>query len=628
MSTKVVKKKLTDLPTYAPTTDSAGVLHYRENAADYQLPITSLITATQLIQSTGLQYIGQCLTVATLRTINFSAVGQQIFVAEHTSGMGQGGGIFYCHALTNTGSLVDDNGFQIINNYGQVIRRKDRNILSAEMFGAIGGADIKPVLDNMFLASRTFNIQEAVVPEPANKIAYLHSGGSLFNIDDGIGFNLRGITVVNKGVPINHIGNNICFRFYKTTATTSFYEQSSITGFLIRGRTSDNSASGNTGIGLQISDIIGFHVDVFINGYTSTTGAAISVYNDTGFTEQSRIRAHIRACCNGVIFHRNAASGATSTNSFMGTELDLAYQAGVGGAVNKGIVVGNIDGTATTNTFDINLYATKIKMKYWAEAGSSTTAIYVGAKALVPESTTVNMISDGYGFGTSDSETTTTEATRLIRVENGGIFRAKCLDQSSQTGINYRLNQIQRLRNTIFSYQDDTYKIPYTDARPYINPKGMKISCYGTLDVATQRAGNSWQISGLPMGMRLRVTIAQYLESEAAISITESWTVIVRGDAQSVMCVPEYSTDVMTTTTSAALTNTSGTTAQFVTAVTAGLPRYWQGDGTRTRLTVRNNNNDNALTTGSSDGRKFRIYLPANASATSILHYSVEIEII
>ena len=94
------------------------------------------------------------------------------------------------------------------------------------------------------------------------------------------------------------------------------------------------------------------------------------------------------------------------------------------------------------------------------------------------------------------------------------------------------------------------------------------------------------------------------------------------------MCVPEYSTDVMTTTTSAALTNTSGTTAQFVTAVTAGLPRYWQGDGTRTRLTVRNNNNDNSLTTGSSDGRKFRIYLPANASATSILHYSVEIEII
>ncbi|STV73923.1 Uncharacterised protein [Klebsiella pneumoniae subsp. rhinoscleromatis] len=578
----------------------------------------------------GLQYIGQCSSISRLRAIQLSSIGQQIFVAEHTEGMGQGGGVFYLHSFTNDDGLIDDNGFQIINNYGQVIRRKDRSRMSAEMFGAIGGQDVMPVLENIRKASITFNRAVCYFPPPANGINYLHTGGFVVDVTQGYGLCIVCESTDEIDVPFDHVGNNIAFTFKRNNAAanTAFYKQSGITGALIRGRNSDNTAAGNDGFAVRVSDIIKAKVNVFVNGYTNTSGAAISLYNDTGYTEKSRIKATIRGCCNGVLIHRNSAAGATSTNSFFGTHLDIEYQAGVPGKANKGIVVGNIDGTTTSNTFDINFYASNISLKYWAEAGSITNGIYVGSKAIVPESTTVDLISDGYGFSTSDTDTTTIAATSLIRVENGGIFRAKCMDQSMQTGLSHRLNQLQRLRNSIFSFQDDTYKIPYTDARPYINPTGMSCICSGTVDVATQQAGASWQISGLPMGMRLKVSIWQYLESEDAISIGEEWVVLVRGDAQSVICTPLVGNDVLTTTTGEALTDTTGTTSQFLKSVTASLRRFWQGDSTRTRLTVRNNNDDNSLTTGSSDGRKFRIYLPANSSASSILHYTVKLEVI
>ncbi|HCF8344390.1 phage tail fiber protein [Klebsiella pneumoniae] len=605
------------------------------NNTSWATDITHLVSVgdanlrQELSFSSGLKLIGQCASIAALRAVTLESVGQQVFVKEHTSGMGQGGGIFYCHSLTNPGSLVDDNGFQIVTASGQVLRRKDRNIMSAEMFGAIGGQDITPVLNNMLLASKTFNIQEAYIPHPLNKTDYTATGGSVADVTDGIGFNLIGIKTVNKGPAINHISNNIFFRFRKNgPASSSFYEQCSITGLLIRGRNSTNTAAGNDGYAIEASDIIGFYCDVFCTGYTNTSAAAVSLYNDTSFTEQSRIKLHIRNCCNGVHFHRNASPGATSTNSFMGTDVDLAFQAAVSGKTNNGIVVGNLDGTSTSNTFDVNLYASKIKMKYWAEGGSATRAILVTAKGIVPESTTFDLISDGYGFGTSDTDTTTDPATQLIRVENGGIFRSKCTDQSMQTGLSHRLNQLQRLRNTIFSFQDDTYKVPYNDARPYINPVGMSCICSGTIDVATQQAGASWQISGLPMGMRIKVTINQYLEGESATSVQEVWEVLVRGDAQSVICTPLVTNDVLTTTTGLAVVNSSFATATFLKSVAAVFGKFWQGDSTRTRLTVRNNNDDNSLTTGSSDGRKFRIFLPVNASATSVLHYSVKLEVV
>lgn len=581
----------------------------------------------QLAGTRGYTHIGTCPDMATLRTLEFSGSGTQVYLQEHTAGAG-GGGFFMLTNIEPTTDTVDDNGFQIVTDHGQVLHRVVRDHMCSDMFGAVGGEDITPVLDNMYKASRTFRIHNAYLNPPANGVDYLGTGGSVFDVSDGIGFHIVGTEDASKGVAINHTGNNIFVTFKNPQATTtSFYEQASITGVLIRGRNSDNTASGNPGFAVRASDLKGFRCDIFVTGYTSTTGGALSIYNDQGYTELSKLKLTVRGCCNGIVFHRNTTSG-TSTNSFMGTEIELDYQAGVTGAANKGINVSNLGGGTTSDTFDLNLYASTIRIKYWAEAGATTQGIYVGAKGIIPESTEVKFVSDGYGFGTSETDTNTAAATNLIRVENGGIFRARCIDMSMQAGTSHRINQLQRLRNTIFSYQDDTYKVPYTDARPYIDPKGMSIRCSGTLSVATQVAGASWQISGLPMGMHLRVSVRQYTETEDTTSVEEIWEVLVRGDNQSVICVPICTTDILTTTTGTAVVNNNFDLATFLKSVSSGIGRFWRGTSTSTRLTVRNNNTDNSLTTGASDGRKFTLYLPPNASASGVLHYTVIVEVV
>lgn len=237
MTSRVIAKRLSDLPTYGLGYNT-GALLYSEDGSNYQIPMTNFLTASKsfdvgftitsikeeivyggqrlvwtgaypktvpsgstpdttggigsgawaysndsvlrenLRSSDGLQYIGQCSTIDTLRAIAFSTVNQQIFVAEHTSGMGLGGGIFYCHSLTNDASLVDDNGFQIVTASGQVLRRKDRSILSAEMFGYIAdfdttaqtGTDNGPALRNAIKSAIFFGFQEVHLPGGAAMI--------------------------------------------------------------------------------------------------------------------------------------------------------------------------------------------------------------------------------------------------------------------------------------------------------------------------------------------------------------------------------------------------------------------------------------------------------------------------
>ncbi|STT86332.1 Head binding [Klebsiella pneumoniae] len=185
---------------------------------------------SNLGSSEGLGLVGQCSSLAELRNVEFLFSGQQIFVAEHTIGMGQGGGIFYCHSLTNDDGLIDDNGFQIINNYGQVIRRKDRSRMSAEMFGAIGGQDVMPVLENIRKASITFNRAVCYFPPPANGINYLHSGGFVVDVTQGYGLCIVCESTDEIDVPFDHTGNNIAFTFKRdnAAASTAFYKQSGI----------------------------------------------------------------------------------------------------------------------------------------------------------------------------------------------------------------------------------------------------------------------------------------------------------------------------------------------------------------------------------------------------------------
>lgn len=82
------------------------------NSTSWATDITHLVSVgdanlrQELSFSYGLKLIGQCESIAALRAITLEYVGQQVFVKEHTSGMGQGGGIFYCHSLTNQAHLL------------------------------------------------------------------------------------------------------------------------------------------------------------------------------------------------------------------------------------------------------------------------------------------------------------------------------------------------------------------------------------------------------------------------------------------------------------------------------------------------------------------------------------------
>lgn len=145
----------------------------------------------------GLAMVGQCPDINRLRMIKFDAVGKQIFLKEHTAGQGMGGGTWYCHSLTNDNNYVDDDGCQIINNHGQVLRRKDLRLICSDMFGLMHGGDYIECLRNMFRASRTFCIEDVLVAKlPAGKyyIADTLSDGSngfVADVSDGMNFTVR-----------------------------------------------------------------------------------------------------------------------------------------------------------------------------------------------------------------------------------------------------------------------------------------------------------------------------------------------------------------------------------------------------------------------------------------------------
>ncbi|STT65824.1 Uncharacterised protein [Klebsiella pneumoniae subsp. rhinoscleromatis] len=101
-------KKTLRFPDYVET--MSGVPGRRDSLQGFNnigkpVPVFSFTETAdlslKLSDTDGLQYIGQCPDINTLRSTEFSSVNQQIFVAEHTTGTGQGGGIFYCHSLTN-----------------------------------------------------------------------------------------------------------------------------------------------------------------------------------------------------------------------------------------------------------------------------------------------------------------------------------------------------------------------------------------------------------------------------------------------------------------------------------------------------------------------------------------------
>lgn len=573
----------------------------------------------------GLKYIGQCPDINTLRQIEFSVTGQQIFLKEHTAGQSAGGGIWYCHSLTSDSSYVDDNGCQIINNYGQVIRRKDIKELTSSYFGLRAGDTIDPVLTNMYKASRTFNIYEAKIENPGFDKGYVVQGGLRFYCGDKPFYILSYSIETLRGPNLYHTGNNIAFtfsRFKEDGTSQQAWSGGGIRGFRFWGASSYlvQGNSGTDATPVRVSDMWnGEASDLWITGYTgNTNGGSVSLYNEFAWTEGARVEnVMVRQSLRGITFLRK--HGTTATDSFFRPVIDMSFNAGVSGQSTQEMVVG--DGTLEGQCV---VYGHDIKLTQWMSAGAWHDIVRLEDYSIISETGVIKIVADGYGI--SKTTVPATEVVHSINVRGlNARFRSRVENWSNQAGgwgldfLNI-IFQSSMYTNTMTFYESDF------DALPTINPVGMKVRFNGTFTVDERLSGKVYTLNRLIPGMTLKVKLTSRNGNDLNDAVVQEWKVFVRSTNLPCIVVPMSGSANIATTDGLALVTTAGATATFLKTVTPTQARNFIGQNYG--LTVKNANDDNSLSYAVNSGRKIRFVLPANPTATTTTPYSVEIEVL
>lgn len=573
----------------------------------------------------GLKYIGQCPDINTLRQIEFSVTGQQIFLKEHTAGQSAGGGIWYCHSLTSDSSYVDDNGCQIINNYGQVIRRKDIKELTSSYFGLRAGDTIDPVLTNMYKASRTFNIYEAKIENPGFDKGYVVQGGLRFYCGDKPFYILSYSIETLRGPNLYHTGNNIAFtfsRFKEDGTSQQAWSGGGIRGFRFWGASSYlvQGNSGTDATPVRVSDMWnGEASDLWITGYTgNTNGGSVSLYNEFAWTEGARVEnVMVRQSLRGITFLRK--HGTTATDSFFRPVIDMSFNAGVSGKSTQEMVVG--DGTLEGQCV---VYGHDIKLTQWMSAGAWHDIVRLEDYSIISETGVIKIVADGYGI--SKTTVPANEVVHSINVRGlNARFRSRVENWSNQAGgwgldfLNI-IFQSSMYTNVMTFYESDF------DALPTINPVGMKVRFNGTFTVDERLSGKVYTLNGLIPGMTLNVKLTSRNGNDLNDAVVQEWKVFVRSTNLPCIVVPMSGSANIATTDGLALVTTAGATATFLKTVTPTQARNFIGQNYG--LTVKNANDDNSLSYAVNSGRKIRFVLPANPTATTTTPYSVEIEVL
>lgn len=588
-------------------------------------PRTDQLLRQNLASYNGLNLIGQFPNINTLRQIEFSSVGQQVFLKEHTTGQNAGGGIWYCHSLTNDASYVDDNGCQIINNSGQVIRRKDVKELTSSYFGLKAGDVIDQVLDNMYKASRTFNIYEAKIENPGFDKGYLLTGGKRYYCGDKPFYILSYSIGTLRGPNIWHTGDNVGITFSRFTTDGTpgqYWSGGGIRGFRFWGAAS-YLVQGNAGVNatpVRLSDMWdGEACDLWVTGYTgNTNGAVVSLYNEFAWTEGARVEGvMVRQSLRGITFLRK--HGTTATDSFFRPVVDLSFNAGVSGQSTQAMVVG--DGTLEGQCL---VYGHDIKLTQWMSLGAWHDIVRLEDYSIIAETGVIKIVADGYGI--SKTTVPATEVVHSINVRGlNARFRSRVENWSNQAG-GWGLDFL----NIIFQSSMYTNAMPFYesdfDALPVINPVGMKIRFNGTFTVDERVSGKVYTLNGLIPGTTLKVKLTSRNGNDLNDAVVQEWKVFVRSNDFPCIVVPMSGGANIATTDGLALVTTAGATATFIKTVTPTQARNFIGQNYG--LTVKNANDDNSLSYAVNSGRKIRFVLPANPGATTTSPYSVEIEVL
>ncbi|HHC2978123.1 TPA: phage tail fiber protein [Klebsiella pneumoniae] len=585
---------------------------------------------SNLGSSEGLGLVGQCSSLADLRGVEFLSTGQQIFLREHTVGQGVGGGIWYCHSMTNDNNYVDDNGCQIINNFGQVLRRKDLRLICSDMFGLMHGGDYIECLRNMFRASRTFCIEDVLVAKlPAGKyyIADTLSDGSngfVADVSDGMNFTVRGLGVGHNGPMIYHKGNGVLMRIKRNHASSKdFWVACGFECLRVTGR--NDTLTGNniyTGaVAFQVSDIWGsLFKDLFIGGYdNNTNGSAISLYNDTAWTEKARFdNVMIRGSVVGLRLHRNTSEGAAATDSFFAVTGEIDMNAGVPNPCSY-IRIG--DGTEKGRC---SMYSAVLTIRGWMSRSSWHTGVDIMDYGVVTGKMT--FIWDGYGMASE----ATTEVLHIIRARGPNArFDCEVTNLSGQL-LQAEIHLLQLVWNSCIYTQETTANdASLKRAYPVIRAKGMRLNFEGSFTAAERISGKTYTLSSLLPGQRLRVRLHSFNVDKYQPQISE-WDVEVRGTDFPCIVKPLSEQPASLTTESGnALTETTGKTGSFLTkASLADNPFLQHATIGSTTLTLSNGQVNNSVSYAVNSGRRIQIVLPPNPAATEDMPYVVEIEVL
>ncbi|MFO5848141.1 hypothetical protein ACLBP5_28270 [Klebsiella pneumoniae] len=443
----------------------------------------------------GFALVGQVSSFTALRSVVPSYEGQSILLRAHPVGWAAmshgpvGGGEF----ISRRGSAEDDGGYICVPTgqseyYWQRIPKNPGKVCATE-FGLYDGAPLDGIIKNAINYCITNSAGYLSVP-PLGPAGYTISGGLEF-INSTNGLIIEGPGMGTKGnIPvITHTGANVALTFKRTAQAQSLFN-----AVILKNFTAVGNALATAFV--RFSDFYGGSVfDSVIRDYT--TGTAIDVYNDKGWTEVIRVdNVVVRTSQRGIWFHSNPASTDDQTLSFYGASIsNFGFQHGIT-AASYGIYVG--DGSRADN-----LYNCDINMMGWWEVGGNSTALYAADKARVDGSADFRY--DGFA---ASPITSRSQPCRLVRKAGlTGYVKLNCKNYKHNAGLGLTAGVTQLTIRPWLAIAEAVAGVatphPTLPAESIISVPGMKCKLTGTL---FKGQNSVISVVGMPPWHRYKVT--------------------------------------------------------------------------------------------------------------------------
>ncbi|MEX9443311.1 hypothetical protein AB7Y86_04325 [Klebsiella pneumoniae] len=443
----------------------------------------------------GFALVGQVSSFTALRSIVPSYEGQSILLRAHPVGWAAmshgpvGGGEF----ISRRGSAEDDGGYICVPTgqseyYWQRIPKNPGKVCATE-FGLYDGA----ALDDIWTSAINYCIKNSIgyFSTPSLGPAGYTLVGGLEFINSTNGLIIEGPGMGTKGSTpvITHTGANVALTFKRATQAQSLFNRVILKNFTAVGNALATAF-------VRFSDFAcGSFFDSVIRDYT--TGTAIDIYNDKGWTELFRVdNVVVRTSQRGIWFHSNPASTDDQTLSFYGASIsNFDFQHGIT-AASYGIYVG--DGSRADN-----LYNCDIDMMGWWEAGGNSTALYAADKACVDGSADFRY--DGFA---ANPITSSSQPCRLVRKAGlTGYVKLNCKNYKHNAGLGLTAGVTQLTIRPWLAIAEAVAGVatphPTLPAESIISVPGMKCKLTGTL---FKGQNSVISVVGMPPWHRYKVT--------------------------------------------------------------------------------------------------------------------------